>query len=161
MHIHRPPRLGHTQVIPAAWTGVCVLPQPSSGQAENRRACHVAWPGVREGGAGRLPQAGPLFYRTFTSLQGSNSNRFERLKATQVSKASGTTSGAPGLRVHAFRGGLSLRPCSRYLRPHPELRVGLSEGTGGHSFSPSSRQLWGDFVFLLSRESPPDLPRLP
>ena len=102
--------------------------------------------------AGGAASRGGFVLQDIYQWCGSSSNRFERLKATQVSKGIRDNERSGRARVHVSEEGAEPEAMLEVpVAASREHRVGLSKGTGAHSFSPSSRQLWGDLVFLASR----------
>ena len=106
MHIHSiPPRaLVHTSDACCAWMwGVCPA-SPHLGKQRARRPCRVVRQGFCEGGRGAASRAGSLPQDIYQWC-GSNSNRFERLKATQVSKGIRDNERSGRARVHVSEEG--------------------------------------------------------
>lgn len=157
MHIHSIPSraLVHTSDMCCAWMwGVCAPPALIwASREQGDLACRPAGLPCRWAGAA---SRGGFLLQDIYQWCGSSSNRFERLKATQVSKGIRDNERSGRARVHVSEEGAEPEAMLQVPAAAPrERRVGLSGGQEALSFSPPSRQLWGDWVFLPSRESLP------
>lgn len=125
--------------------GTCVLHRLSPGQAENKVSSPPApivpsWPCRWAGLIWGTALCGVLVLQDIYQWCGSKSNRFERLKATQVSKGIRDNERSGRAHVHVSEEGSEPEAMLQVpTATSQECRVGLRIGTGG-SFLSSIQQ---------------------